>query len=138
MRECAVRGLDGPGLYALDVHPQTWAHLPGYEEALARRAAHLETLKVRVLLGQAGQLGCRFLAPLTCGRHFLFSSPELRGASFRSHTQSVCGRCTHSCMPKARQQGPDCLKACMWCPLHTIMRFLLSGGRDAARACCPA
>lgn len=46
MRECAVRGLDGPGLFALDVHPQSWAHLPGYEEALARRAADLEALKV--------------------------------------------------------------------------------------------
>ena len=52
-----MRGLDGPGLYALDVHPQTWAHLPGYEEALARRAAHLETLKVRVLLWQGWQGG---------------------------------------------------------------------------------
>ena len=57
MRECAVRGLDGPGLFALDVHPQTWAHLPGYEEALARRAAHLETLKVGVCFG-GGRLGC--------------------------------------------------------------------------------
>ena len=47
MRECAVRGLDGPGLFALDVHPQSWAHLPGYEEALARRAADLEALKVQ-------------------------------------------------------------------------------------------
>ncbi|KAK9821448.1 hypothetical protein WJX81_000342 [Elliptochloris bilobata] len=47
MRECAVRGLDGPGLYALDVHPQTWAHLPGYDEALERRAAQLEALKER-------------------------------------------------------------------------------------------
>jgi hypothetical protein len=54
MRECAVRGLDGPGLFALDVLPQSWAHLPGYEEALARRAAQLEALKVKVRVGAPG------------------------------------------------------------------------------------
>ncbi len=46
-----MRGLDGPGLFALDVLPQSWAHLPGYEEALARRAAQLEALKVQVRVG---------------------------------------------------------------------------------------
>ena len=37
MREVVMRGLDGPGLHALDVHPQSWEHLSGYHSAVAAR-----------------------------------------------------------------------------------------------------
>ena len=31
----------------LDVHPETWAHVPGFEEELAHRRAKLAAVKVR-------------------------------------------------------------------------------------------
>jgi hypothetical protein len=33
MRELAVRGVDGPGLHTMDLAPESYAHLEGYEEA---------------------------------------------------------------------------------------------------------
>lgn len=33
----------------LDVHPESWAHVPGYEEEIAHRKAKLAAVKVRYL-----------------------------------------------------------------------------------------
>ncbi|BDA45424.1 hypothetical protein COCOBI_07-2110 [Coccomyxa sp. Obi] len=45
MREAIARGLDGPGISPLDVHPESWAHVPGFEEEMAHRKAKLAAVK---------------------------------------------------------------------------------------------
>ncbi|KAK9829617.1 hypothetical protein WJX72_006908 [[Myrmecia] bisecta] len=47
LREAIVRGLDGPGMSVLDVNSEGWAHLPGYQEELDRRAAKLALLTAK-------------------------------------------------------------------------------------------
>ena len=47
MREAIARGLDGPGISPLDVHPQTWAHCPGFKEEMEHRRRKVEAIKVR-------------------------------------------------------------------------------------------
>lgn len=44
MREMAVRGVDGPGLSTMDLHPESYAHLEGYEEALAQRRRKVQLM----------------------------------------------------------------------------------------------
>ncbi|KAK9803363.1 hypothetical protein WJX73_008872 [Symbiochloris irregularis] len=39
MRELAIRGIDGPGMHVLDVCPDAFKHLPGWEQAVAERKA---------------------------------------------------------------------------------------------------
>jgi hypothetical protein len=45
MRELVIRGVDGPGLHTMDVQPEAYKHLPGYEEALKKRQ-----MKVHMML----------------------------------------------------------------------------------------
>ena len=47
MREAIARGLDGPGISPLDVHPQSWAHCPGFKEEMEHRRRKIEAIKVR-------------------------------------------------------------------------------------------
>ena len=44
MRELVARGVDGPGLHTMDVHPQSYAHNPGYEEALKKRRRKVQLM----------------------------------------------------------------------------------------------
>jgi Cys-rich protein (TIGR01571 family) len=44
MRELAVRGVDGPGLHTMDLHPTSYAHLEGYEEALEQRRRKVQLM----------------------------------------------------------------------------------------------
>lgn len=44
MRELAVRGVDGPGLHTMDLAPESYAHLEGYEEALAQRRRKVQLM----------------------------------------------------------------------------------------------
>jgi hypothetical protein len=46
MREALARGLDGPGMSPLDVSPQSWSHVPGFQEELEHRRAKLAAVKV--------------------------------------------------------------------------------------------
>lgn len=46
MREAVVRGLDGPGISPLDVHPSSWAHVEGFEAEMEHRQHKLAALQV--------------------------------------------------------------------------------------------
>ncbi len=46
MREAVVRGLDGPGLSPLDVHPSSWAHVEGFQAEMEHRQRRLAALQV--------------------------------------------------------------------------------------------
>lgn len=44
MRELVIRGVDGPGLHTMDVQPEAYKHLPGYEEALKKRRRKVQMM----------------------------------------------------------------------------------------------
>lgn len=46
MREAVVRGLDGPGISPLDVHPSSWAHVEGFQAEMEHRQRRLAELQV--------------------------------------------------------------------------------------------
>lgn len=50
MREAIVRGLDGPGMSPLDVHPASWRHVEGFEAEMEHRQRRLAQLQVWRLL----------------------------------------------------------------------------------------
>lgn len=47
MRELAIRGIDGPGMHVLDVTPDAFKHLPGWEQAVAARKEVRDELVMR-------------------------------------------------------------------------------------------
>ncbi|BDA45421.1 hypothetical protein COCOBI_07-2080 [Coccomyxa sp. Obi] len=47
MREAVVRGLDGPGISPLDVHPSSWAHVEGFQAEMEHRQRRLAELQAR-------------------------------------------------------------------------------------------
>jgi hypothetical protein len=50
MREAIVRGLDGPGMSPLDVHPSSWRHVEGFEAEMEHRQLKLAALQARAQL----------------------------------------------------------------------------------------
>jgi Cys-rich protein (TIGR01571 family) len=45
LRELTLRGVDGPGISPLDVNPESWAHLPGFQEEMAHRKKKLKFIQ---------------------------------------------------------------------------------------------
>lgn len=62
MREAVVRGLDGPGISPLDVHPASWRHCEGFQAEMEHRQRKLATLQVRAHAhSMALQINCQVL-----------------------------------------------------------------------------